>query len=126
LPPLLALRLWAPPEAARLAWPRLLAALALALALPLTWLWLADRASGGELLRQVLGEQTLGRVRGDLGHPRPFHWYLPWLPLIALPWTLWPPAWRALHAGVMAGRDRGIRSLAGQSVGAVLVHCGIS
>ncbi|KAA2285106.1 ArnT family glycosyltransferase [Arenimonas fontis] len=126
LPPLLALRLWAPPEAARLAWPRLLAALALALALPLAWLWLADRASGGELLRQVLGEQTLGRVRGDLGHPRPFHWYLPWLPLIALPWTLWPPAWRALRAGIVAGHDRGIRFLAVTLAGAFLVLSGIS
>jgi 4-amino-4-deoxy-L-arabinose transferase-like glycosyltransferase len=112
LPPLLAWRLWAPlPFRSRAAW-RVTAALAIAIALPLAWLLLADRESQGELLRRVLLEQTLGRVQGDLGHPRPLYWYLPFLPLMALPWTLWPRAWRALGGLWRQRDDRGLRLVA--------------
>lgn len=112
LPTLLAWRAWAPPGAAPVQPRRLLAALALALALPLAWLLAADHASGGELVRRVVMEQTLGRVQGELGHPRPAYWYLPWLPLVLFPWSFWPPAWRALRARLRARPDRAGRFLA--------------
>jgi 4-amino-4-deoxy-L-arabinose transferase-like glycosyltransferase len=112
LPPLLAWRWWAPmplrPRGAR----KVTTALAIAVALPLAWLLLADRQSQGELLRRVLFEQTLGRVQGELGHPRPPYWYLPFLPLMALPWTLWPRAWRALGGLWRQRDDRGLRLVA--------------
>ena len=110
LPPLLAWRAWAP--RGTFAWRRAATALALALALPLAWLWLADMQSQGELLRRVLFEQTLGRVQGDLGHPRPFYWYLPFLPLMALPWSSWPGSWRAAPRGWALRDDRGLRLVA--------------
>ena len=109
LPPLLAWRLWAPEPRPPLAWRRLAVALLVAIALPLAWLLLADQRSQGELLRRVLFEQTLGRVQGDLGHPRPVYWYLPLLPLMALPWTLWPRIWRAPAALWRQRADRGSR-----------------
>lgn len=112
LPPLLALRAWAPAGSAPLAGARLAVALAVAFVLPLAWLLLANQVSGGELLHRVVHEQTLGRVQGELGHPRPVYWYLPWLPLLALPWVLWPPAWRALRATAKAHGDRGRRFIA--------------
>ena len=112
LPPLLGLRAWAPAGSAPLAGVRLAAALALAIGLPLAWLVLANDLSGGELLHRVVHEQTLGRVQGELGHPRPVYWYLPWLPLLAMPWVLWPPAWRALRATAAAHGDRGRRFIA--------------
>ena len=112
LPPLLCWRAWAPAAARTWRWRRAVASLALALALPLAWLLLADRQSQGELLQRVLFEQTLGRVQGELGHPRPVYWYLPFLPLMALPWLLWPATWRAAR-GLWAQRaDRGLRFVA--------------
>lgn len=112
LPPLLCWRAWAPAAARNWRWRRVIASLLLAFALPLAWLLLADRQSQGELLQRVLFEQTLGRVQGELGHPRPVYWYLPFLPLMALPWSLWPRAWRAVR-GLWAQRaDRGLRFVA--------------
>jgi 4-amino-4-deoxy-L-arabinose transferase-like glycosyltransferase len=108
LPPLLAMRFWTPPPRPRAA-ARIAVALSLALLLPLAWLLLADHAASGELIRRVVFEQTLGRVQGELGHPRPVYWYLPLLPLMALPWTLWPGNWRALGRVWRERDDQGLR-----------------
>lgn len=112
LPPLLMARGWAPVDAAAVRPPRVAVALAIALLPPLAWLLWADDVSSGQLLHRVFFEQTLGRVQGDLGHPRPVYWYLPWLPLMALPWALWPGFWRAVGAAWQARGDRGQRFLA--------------
>lgn len=108
LPPLLALRFWAPSARPR-AGARIAVAVSVALLVPVAWLLLADHAASGELIRRVLFEQTLGRVQGELGHPRPVYWYLPLLPLMALPWTLWPGNWRALGRVWRERDDRGLR-----------------
>ena len=39
-------------------------------------------------------------------HQRPFWWYLPVLPLILLPWTLWLPLWRAAGTEDRSRRQR--------------------
>lgn len=61
------------------------------------WLLLAERSEPGMLYKLIV-VQTLERIAGAhaAAHPRPFWWYLPLLPLLALPWSAWPPLWRAL------------------------------
>ncbi len=65
-------------------------AMLLAWALPAAWL-------GGPLYREMLlFGQTAGRVVDAFAHARPFWWYLPLLPLLLFPFSLWPRAWSAL------------------------------
>lgn len=121
LPPLLLLRWWAPADRpASGAW-RVVAALSVAMLLPLAWLVWADRESSGQLLQRVVFEQTLGRVHGALGHPRPVYWYLPWLPLMALPWIVWPEVWRGLASAWKQPVDPGLRFVAATGVPGFLV-----
>lgn len=75
-------------------------ALALAWALPAAWQWSVEHPP--TLLTEWGGA-------GAIDHWLPSHsgwWHLLWLPLLLLPWSLWPPLWRGL-AGLRS--DRGIR-----------------
>ncbi len=90
--------LWQPwARAHRVAWygRGVLAVLAgtvilLAWVLPAAWL-------GGPVYREMLlFRQTAGRVVDAFAHARPFWWYLPLLPLLLFPFSLWPRAWSAL------------------------------
>lgn len=107
LPLAVGLRAWrpagSPPVPARAV---ALAAL-LALAIPGLWLAAASLHGQGDYFHRLLVEQTLQRVNGDMGHPRPWYWYLPWLPLLALPWGVWPGFWRAMAHGLSARCGRG-------------------
>lgn len=98
LAPMLAWPLWRPlqrPPGRR--WPWALAALTLAVLPLLAWA-LAASARGGEAFRQaLLFGQTLDRVSGAMGHPHPWWFFVPFLLLLPLPWSLWPRAWRALR-----------------------------
>lgn len=61
------------------------------------WLLMAERTEPGMLYRLIV-VQTLERISGAhaAAHPRPLWWYLPILPLLLLPWSAWPPLWRAV------------------------------
>ncbi|MCB1627591.1 MAG: glycosyltransferase family 39 protein [Xanthomonadales bacterium] len=105
LPPLLLSRLWSRPTRPRLATPRVALAALLALALPLLWLLAAMADGSAEYFQRLLFDQTLHRVSGQMGHPRPWYWYLPMLLPLALPWSLWPAAWRGWGAFI---RERSV------------------
>ncbi|RAO74928.1 glycosyl transferase [Dyella jiangningensis] len=65
-------------------------------ALLLAWA-LAATDAGGEAYRQrLLIHQTAGRVVDAFAHAEPFWWYLPLLPVLVLPFALWPRCWVAL------------------------------
>lgn len=74
----------------------------------LVLLWLVPAAlSGGETYRRaILWGQTVNRMANSFAHKRPLWWYLPWLPTLLMPWTVFPPAWRAWRR--LAG-DAGFR-----------------
>lgn len=61
------------------------------------WLLLAERSEPG-MLHKLIVVQTLERIAGAhaAAHPQPLWWYLPLLPLLLLPWSAWPPLWRAV------------------------------
>ncbi|HRQ63520.1 MAG TPA: glycosyltransferase family 39 protein [Xanthomonadaceae bacterium] len=73
-------------------------ALLIAVAVPAAWLVLLMAGGHGDLLGHLLIGQTVERVAGEMGHPRPWYWYGMVLPLLLLPWVLWPPLWRSLRA----------------------------
>lgn len=82
------------------------------------WLWLAWHTAGDAFLAEVLWNQTAERLSGEIGHGRPLWWYLPLLPILLLPWSVWPPFWRALRPPF---RDRGVRLCLGASLAALLI-----
>lgn len=59
-------------------------------ALPAAWL------GGGDYARDLLWGQSVDRLHDSMAHAHPLGWYLPWLPLLAFPWSLWPAAWPRL------------------------------
>ncbi len=48
----------------------------------------------------LVWEQTAGRITGNFGdaHVRPFYFYLPLLPIMLVPWILFPAFWRNLKS----------------------------
>lgn len=76
------------------------------IALALCWV-IPAAVLGGEVYRQdILWGQTSGRIVKSFAHQLPWWWYLEKLPLLLLPWILWPPVWygikscRVLDAGL--------------------------
>jgi 4-amino-4-deoxy-L-arabinose transferase-like glycosyltransferase len=67
-----------------------------ACAVLLTWALSAAWIGGEAYQRMLLVHQTAGRVVDAFAHAHPFWWYLPLLPVLAFPFTLWPRLWAAL------------------------------
>ncbi|GGE08973.1 hypothetical protein GCM10011390_30040 [Aureimonas endophytica] len=76
------------------------AGLALLVALAVVALWLvpALTASDGRFAKELIWDQSAGRISGRMAasHPRPVYFYLMLLPIIGLPWLFLPQFWRAL------------------------------
>lgn len=74
---------------------------------------LAAAAVGGEAYRnELFFMQTTGRMVDSFDHARPWWWYASVLPMLALPWILWPRAWQATLAAVRAPASPGLRFVA--------------
>lgn len=121
LPPLVFLRVWAPLLRPTVnAWS-VAGACALLAAIPIAWVACASGASSEGYLHSVLLDQTLGRVTGAMGHPRPVYWYAPLLPLLLLPWSLWPTLWTAMGSAHKLWHDRSARMLTVTATSALCV-----
>jgi 4-amino-4-deoxy-L-arabinose transferase-like glycosyltransferase len=74
-------------------------------------LWAIPAAmSGGEEYRNaIFWGQSAGRMVNSFAHARPWWWFLAVLPLLVLPWTIWPATWRALAGLRDAREDNGVR-----------------
>lgn len=99
LPPAMLAPLWHP-RREHIGWggwyAGLLAALAIGAAIALAWAVPAALRGGSDYARAIFWDQSAGRLVDSFAHRQPFYWYLPWLPLLLFPWSLWPPVWRAL------------------------------
>lgn len=62
----------------------------------LTWALLAAWRGGEAYRHTLLVHQTAGRVVDAFAHAQPFWWYLPLLPVLVFPFSLWPRVWLAL------------------------------
>jgi len=124
LPPALAAPWWLRPKPL---WGRwyggLAAAVLLGATLALAWAVPAGFAGGEEYRRMILWGQSAGRINHSFAHALPFWWYLALLPALCLPWTLWPPLWRAAKD---LAPDSGLRFCAVQVLFALAVFSLIS
>jgi 4-amino-4-deoxy-L-arabinose transferase-like glycosyltransferase len=77
----------------------------------LALLWAVPAAiSGGEAYGEaIFWGQSAGRMVKSFAHGRPWWWYFAVLPALILPWSLWPPFWRALRTLWGSLKDRGVR-----------------
>nr|WP_286009660.1 glycosyltransferase family 39 protein [Salinicola sp. S1-1-2] len=71
----------------------LVLALTLGMAILLAWLLPAVVIGGKAYATDLLWSQSVDRLHDAMAHARPDWWYLPWLPVLAFPWSLWPAAW---------------------------------
>jgi 4-amino-4-deoxy-L-arabinose transferase-like glycosyltransferase len=62
----------------------------------LAWAVPAGLAGGQAYRDAIFLRQTADRMVSGAAHGRPVWWYLPVIPLLLLPWVLWPAAWRAV------------------------------
>jgi 4-amino-4-deoxy-L-arabinose transferase-like glycosyltransferase len=90
-------------------WLGLAAALALAAAIALAWALPAARAGGSVYGDAILFSQTEERVVRSFAHLRPWWWYLPLLPVLLYPYSLWPPLWQAVARLRPRAADPGTR-----------------
>ncbi|MFQ5642546.1 MAG: ArnT family glycosyltransferase [Thiogranum sp.] len=76
-------------------------------AIALLWAVPAGLAGGDAYRQAIFWGQSAGRVVNSFAHRSPWWSYVLWLPLMWLPWVLWPQLWKAARR---AGRgDSGIR-----------------
>jgi 4-amino-4-deoxy-L-arabinose transferase-like glycosyltransferase len=87
------------------------ASLLLGTAIGLAWALPAAEAGGPAYADAIFWGQSAGRVVDSFAHGRPWWWYLAALPIMALPWFLWPRLWLAA---------RGIKKLVGTGSGLLL------
>jgi 4-amino-4-deoxy-L-arabinose transferase-like glycosyltransferase len=109
LPPALLAPWWTSARPAG-GWPRWYLSLgggvAIGAAMALAWA-LPAAVSGGSAYREaIFWGQTAGRMVDSFAHARPWWWYLPLLPALLFPWSVWPPFFRGL---ARLGADPGVR-----------------
>jgi 4-amino-4-deoxy-L-arabinose transferase-like glycosyltransferase len=76
----------------------------------LAWALLAGRIGGPDYAGEILLRQTAGRVVDSFAHAQPFWFYVAIMPVLLLPWSALPTAWRAIRSsGSRAFHDAGWR-----------------
>lgn len=85
-------------RSAMVSWRRwyggVLLAVAISAAVALTWLVPMALQAGWHYFVDMTWHQTTGYMVESFSHRRPWWWYLPLLPFMLLPWTLWPETWK--------------------------------
>ncbi len=121
LPVAIAAPWWAPKlSGARMpSWGRwyagVLGAVLIGAAVGLAWAIPAAIAGGPEFAHAIFIGQSAGRMVESFAHKRPFWWFAAWLPVLLLPWTIWPALWRAAasrHIRAHLAQDAGGRLIA--------------
>jgi 4-amino-4-deoxy-L-arabinose transferase-like glycosyltransferase len=78
-------------------------------AIALAWALSAAHRASDAYGHAIFWGQTANRVVHSFAHARPLYWYLPFVPLMLLPWLVWPRAWRSLGALRRAAAESGVR-----------------
>lgn len=94
-------------------------------AIALAWVVPAAISGGEAYARTILWNQTADRLASSFAHRHPWWWYLPLLPALFLPWTLWGPALRGLRDAVRL-LEPGARFCLAWAVPVFLAFCVIS
>ena len=113
--PMLLGPLWMPPRGRVSSWyVGMLGAFVVSLVPILAWLVPVLHSSGDAFSYQLLWQQTAGRITGTYGgsHARPVYFYFLLLPILTLPWVLFPAFLRNLASiGERMRSDRSLRFL---------------
>ena len=75
----------------------------------LAWAIPAGMSGGEEYRNAIFWGQSAGRIVNSFAHQRGWWWYLMIIPVMLLPWTIWPPFWRALKRRQTGFLDGGVR-----------------
>ncbi len=86
-----------------------LGAAILAAGIALAWALPAARAGGPAYRDEILWGQTAHRVVRSFAHAKPAWYYIAFLPIVLVPWSVWPPFWRSLAPQFRVRRDPGVR-----------------
>jgi 4-amino-4-deoxy-L-arabinose transferase-like glycosyltransferase len=81
-------------------------------AMVLAWAIPAALEGGEKYRNAIFWGQTANRVVNSFAHREPWWWYLPMLPVLLLPWSLWPRLWKSAVRPGRIRRDPGMRFLA--------------
>ncbi len=103
-----------------------LGAVVIGAAIGLAWAVPAGMAGGEAYREAIFWGQSVGRVVGSFAHQQPWWWYGMALPVLLLPWLLWPPAWRAAAGLRKSAGDGGIRFCIAWLVPALVIFSAIS
>lgn len=105
----------------------LVGALVLAAAIALAWAIPAGMAGGEAYREAIFWGQSAGRVVNSFAHRNPWWMYLWLLPVMWLPWLIWPTLWRAVRQlGKPAQWDVGVRFCLAVLVPALLLFSLVS
>ncbi|NQU60891.1 MAG: glycosyltransferase family 39 protein [Rhodospirillales bacterium] len=103
-----------------------LAAVLMGACIGLAWAVPAGMAGGEAYRDAIFWGQSAGRIVSSFAHKQSWWWYGATLPLLLLPWVLWPPAWRAAKGFRKLSNDGGARLCAVWFLSAVVVFSAIS
>ncbi len=93
--PVLLMRFWAPQNVKGENWAvAFTGAVAIGAVIALAWAVPAAIKGGPEFAYKIFWGQSAGRMKDSFDHDRPLWWYLPFLPLLILPWATSPALWR--------------------------------
>jgi len=76
----------------------------------LAWAIPAALIGGEEYRNAIFIKQSADRMVKSFAHRRPFYWFFWVVPLMLLPWTLWPRLWRGVGARAAWKEGRGLRA----------------
>lgn len=80
------------------------------IAVTMAWAGPAAWLGGAEYRDAIFIKQSADRMAKSFAHQRPFYWFLGLVPLMLLPWTLWPRLWRGIGAKKAWAEQRGLRA----------------
>ena len=101
-------------------------AVVLGTAIGLAWAVPAGLAGGEAYRDAIFWGQSAGRIASSFAHKQPWWWYGAALPVLLLPWALWPPAWRAAGRFRQFTNDPGVRLCIAWFVPALVIFSAIS
>ena len=78
----------------------ILANIVVGTAIALSWAIPAGIAGGDEYQNAIFWGQSAGRIVDSFAHREPFWWYLTIIPILLMPWLLWPSLIRKLWRNI--------------------------
>jgi len=117
LPVALFAPLWGPatahgrgPAALRKWYGGVLVSILVGIGVTLTWAVPAAIMGGEEYRNAIFIKQSADRMVKSFAHRRPVYWFAWIVPLMLLPWSVWPRLWRGIGARTAWKENRGLRA----------------